>query len=412
MRLGPLRHRNFRAVFTGQAISSFGNAMVPVAIAFAVLRLTGSATDLGAVLTSEFVAQLALFLAGGVIADRISRRTVMIGSDITRTASQGLLGVLLVTTRPSVVVIAALVVVQGLAGGIFTPAAQGLTPALVPSEELQQANTLQSMVGSAMWIVGPAVGGVLVATIGPGWAVLIDAGTYLVNVVMLVGVRLELPPREVRTSFLSEMGVGWREFRARSWYFSTVVTVAVLNMFAVAYFVLGPAIARLDYGGAKAWGLINATGGIGSIAGGFMAMRFKLRHPFRFGVPLIMMFAVLPLALAARLPLVVVCVASAFALFGPLAFNAIVYTTVHKLVPEHLLSRLIAYDYFIAFLLTPVGSALAGPVSGWIGLRTALAVIGVVHVVGPLLILLIPSVRDLEDPGVAAAAAPVEPAVV
>jgi MFS family permease len=397
VRFEPLRERNFRAVFIGQATSSLGNGLVPVAIAFAVLQLTGSTTDLGLVLTSEFVAQLVLFLAGGVVADRISRRTVMLSADTVRCASQALLGALLLTGRPSVLLIAALAAVQGLAGGIFTPAAQGLTPALVPADQLQQANTLQSMVGSTMWVIGPAVAGVLVATIGPGWALVADAATFAVNVVMLSTVTLVLPPREAKASFLSDMGTGWREFRARSWYFTTVVAVALMNMFAISYFVLGPAISRQYYGGALAWGAISACGGIGSVLAGFWGMRLRLRHPFRFGVPLMMLFALLPLALAARLPLPVVCLTSAIAWVGPATFNSIVYTTVQKLVPERLLSRLIAYDYFIAFLLLPVGSALAGPMSNAFGLRTMLLVVGLVQLIGPIGILGLRSVRELTD---------------
>jgi MFS family permease len=397
VRAGPLLERNFRAVFIGQATSSLGNSLVPVALAFAVLELTNSATDLGLVLAAEFTAQLVLFLAGGVIADRISRRTVMLGADAVRCMSQGLLGVLLITARPSIAVIATLAAVQGLAGGIFTPAAQGLTPALVPADQLQQANTMQSMVGSTMWIIGPALGGILVATIGAGWAILADSLTYAVNVVMLARVHLVLPPRDKRTTFFSDMGTGWQEFRARSWYFSTVVTVAVMNMFASSYFVLGPEICRRYYGGAVAWGTIGAVGGIGSVLAGLWGMRLRLRHPFRFGVPLMMLFAPLPFALGARLPFVVVCVAAAVAFIGPMTFNSIVYTTVHKLVPEHLLSRLIAYDYFLAYLLLPVGTSLAGPVSNAIGLRTSMFIVAGVQLVGPLGILCLRSVRDLTD---------------
>jgi MFS family permease len=398
VRFAPLRQRGFRAVLIGQALSSLGNGLVPVAIAFAVLRLTGSTTDLGLVLTAEFTAELLLFLAGGVVADRISRKTVMVGADTVRFVSQGTLGLLLITGRPAILLIAALAVLQGLAGGIFTPAAEGLIPALVPPEDLQQANTLQSMAGSAMWVIGPAIGGVLVATVGPGWAILADSVTYAVNIAMLTRVDLVLPPREPQQSFVAEMRVGWREFRARSWYVSTTVSVAVLNMFVVTDLVLGPVACRRYYGGAEAWGAISASGGIGSVIGGFAAMRVKPRHPLRLGVPLMMTFALIPFALAARLPIALVCVLSGIGLAGPLAFNSIIYTTVHKVVPEHLLSRLIAYDYFLAYLLTPIGTVLAGPVSSAIGLRATFIVVGAVMVIGAPAILLIPSVRNLSDP--------------
>lgn len=398
MHFGPLRHRNFRAVFFGQAASSLGNALVPVALAFAVLRLTGSATDLGWVLTSTYVAQLALYITGGVIADRISRRTVMITADTVRFASQGLLGLVLITGHPPIGVIIALAVVAGLAGGIFTPAAQGLTPALVPPEDLQAANTLQSMVGSAAYIIGPAIGGILVATVGAGWAILGDAATYAINVAMLSRVRLELPPREAKASFLRDMAEGWREFRARNWYLWTVVTIAVLNMFAVAYFVLGPVVAKRYYGGAVAWGAIEASGSVGALLGGLGVMRLRLRHPLRLGVGAAALFAVVPIALGLHLPLVLTCVIAAVGVLGPITCNTVIYTTVGRLVPEHLLSRLIAYDYFLAYLLLPVGGALVGPVSERLGVSEVLIASGLIQLVGPFLILLIPSVWNLEDP--------------
>jgi predicted MFS family arabinose efflux permease len=409
MRLGPLRSRNYRAVLIGQATSSLGNGLVAVALAFAVLELTGSATDLGIVLTAQFLSQLALFLAGGVVADRISRRTVMIGADLARCASQGLLGALLIAGHPSISVIVLLVVVAGLAGGIFTPAAQGLTPALVDADDLAPANMIQSVVGSATGIIGPLLGGLLVATIGAGWAIAADAATFAVNVGMLLRVRIPLPPREHGASFLSDVRTGWREFRARSWFFSTVVAVAFLNMLAAAYLVLGPVICRRDYGGAVAWGYVTAAGSVGGALGGLAAMRWQPRRPMLATIPLIASFGLVPLAFAGQLPLPVICVADAFGVFGTLTFNSVFYTVVYKVVPENLLSRLSSYDYFFAFLLLPIGSALAGPVSAAVGLDLTLAVIGIACIAGPFAILAIPSVRELTlDPtaGPAPAAAP------
>jgi MFS family permease len=402
VRLGPLRHRNFRAVFFGQAASTLGNALVPVALAFAVLRLTGSASDLGWVLTSTYIAQLALYIAGGVVADRLSRRTVMITADTTRFLSQGLLGLVLITGHPAIGVIIALAVIEGLAGGVFTPAAQGLTPALVPAEDLHAANTLQSMSGSAAYVIGPAVGGILVATVGPGWAILGDAATYAINIAMLSRVRLELPPREHKASFLRDMAEGWREFRVRRWYLWTVVTIAVLNMFSTTYFVLGPVVARRYYGGAVAWGAIAASGSVGALIGGLGIMRLRLRHPLRLGVGAAALFSVVMIALGLHLPLVLTCVLAAVAVLGPVTCNTVIYTAIGHLVPEHLLSRLIAYDYFIAFLLLPVGAALAAPASNHFGLSETLIATGLIQLIGPFLILMIRSVWTLEDPAYAA----------
>ncbi len=137
--MGALRERNFRLLFIGQSVSALGNALVPVALAFAILDLTHSPADLGYVLGAEAAAQVVFLLAGGVIADRLSRRAVMLGADSVRGAAEAALGALLITGHPSVWLLAALAAVQGMAGALFMPASTGLTPSVVSQANLQQA---------------------------------------------------------------------------------------------------------------------------------------------------------------------------------------------------------------------------------------------------------------------------------
>src|SRR5438874_760584 len=241
-----LRLRDFRRVFWAQLISTVGDFFVPVAIAFAVLDLTGSVSDLGFVLFARILGQVLLFLAGGVWADRLPRQQVMVASHVVRFFSQGLLGLLLVSGHAQVWELIALQLLHGAATGVFRPAASGLTPQLVPSEQLQAANGLMYLTLSVGGIVGPGVGGALVATVGAGWALLGDAATFALAAVLLARIRpLGYTPRP-RESFWQELAGGWREVRSRTWLWASIVDFAAFQMIYLAtIMVLGPLVVAI-----------------------------------------------------------------------------------------------------------------------------------------------------------------------
>ena len=182
-RFGALAERDFRLFFTGYATSLVGAAMVPVALTFAVLQQGRSAEDVGYVLAAETVPLVILLLAGGVIADRLSRRAVMIGSDVIRCASELLLAVLLLTGSPALWVFMVLAGVIGAGQAFFNPALTGLLPFVVSPGRLQQANALRGVASSTAQIAGPAAAGLIVAAGGAGWAIAIDGATYAVSAV-------------------------------------------------------------------------------------------------------------------------------------------------------------------------------------------------------------------------------------
>src|SRR5690349_14875941 len=198
--------------------------MVSVALAFAVLGLGGSASAVGLVLAARTLALVAALLAGGVVADRTSRRAVMVTADLSRVLTQGLLAALLVGGSPPIWVVAALSAATGAATGFFNPAATGLLPAIVAPELIQQANGLRVTAMSAGEIAGPAVAGVIVAAAGPGWAIGVDAATFAVSAALLAGLRLPSRATRVATasSFLADLRDGWDEFRSRTWLWTLV----------------------------------------------------------------------------------------------------------------------------------------------------------------------------------------------
>jgi MFS family permease len=176
-RLAALRERNFRLFFIGQATSQLGTGMVPVALSWAVLELTGSVSDLGLVLAAQTVPLVLFLLVGGTVADRLPRRAVMLVSDSARCVTQGLLAALLITGHAELWELLVLQFLGGTATAFFLPAVTGLTTQVVSAERLQEANALRSLAGSGGSIAGPAIAGVLVAAFGPGWALACDAAS-------------------------------------------------------------------------------------------------------------------------------------------------------------------------------------------------------------------------------------------
>ena len=253
------RQRDFRLLFGAQAVSVFGDRMVAVALAFAVLELGGSAPEVGLVLAARTLPLVGCLLVGGVVADRMSPRTVMVAADLVRLASQGALAALLILGAPDLWVVAVLAGVTGAGTGFFNPASTGLLPAVVAPERLQEANGLRATAMAAGEIAGPLLAGVLVAATSPGWALAVDAATFAVSAALLARLRLPVRLPRTATSFLGDLRDGWQAFRALTWVWTFVAFAASGNMFWGAWSVLGPVVADRDLGGAAAWGGILAA---------------------------------------------------------------------------------------------------------------------------------------------------------
>jgi MFS family permease len=277
--LEVLRLREFRLVFGAALVSLVGDGVLPVALAFAVLDLTASATDLGIVLAARTLALVGSLLLGGVVADRVGRRTVMIAADLVRLITQAAIGVLLVTHQASIFEITASQALLGAATGFFNPASSGLIPA-VAGQRLRQANALRGMAEAAGNIAGPAIGGVLVVTIGAGPALLIDAGTYGASALLLA--RVQAGRTSVAAApqrFLADLRAGFSEVRSRTWAWSVIVVFSFVNTIGVAFPVLGAVVAKQALGGAGAWAAILVARAVGLFAGGAIVLRAAPRCP-------------------------------------------------------------------------------------------------------------------------------------
>ena len=185
-----LRHRSFVALLTGRSVSLAGNGLANIAITFAVLDLTGSATDLGLVLAARSIPQVVLLLFGGVIADRLPRHLVLVVSNLVCGLTQTLAATLLLTDHATVGALVAIEAVNGASSAFIFPASAGLLPQTVPAGELQPANAIFRMFSTAAMVVGVSIGGILVAGVGPGWGLAVDALSFVVAAACFATIRL------------------------------------------------------------------------------------------------------------------------------------------------------------------------------------------------------------------------------
>jgi hypothetical protein len=392
-RLGPLRERNFALLYAGQVTSFIGDGMVPVAIAFAVLELTGSVADLGFALAARYAPLAGFLLIGGVFADRLPRRAVMVAADLTRFASQGLLAALLLSGAAHLWQLLALQAVHGVASAFFNPAVSGLVAETISRDRLQQANALRWGANSLGNVVGPAIAGILVASAGPGGAIAGDAATFAGSAVFLSSIRLGAAKRQrEERNLLRELAEGWREFRSRTWLVATNAIAALGNALVLAPFlVLGPAVAKADLGGAGAWALIVAFFGAGSVAGGVLALRLRPRRPMLLGLSLTALNAGPLILLALRAPAILVALAALAAGAQLTLLNTLWETALQQLIPAHLLSRVVAFDWVAALVFQPIGLMLAGVLAGsvfgitptlWLAAGTALLLAAAAPLIG------------------------------
>jgi len=373
-----------------------GSAVAPIALAFGVLDLTGSKSDLGFVLAATWVPQLILILFGGVFADRLPRHLVMVGANAVSAAAQGTMAVLLLTGTAELWHLIALQVLRGAAFSFFFPASQGLVPQTVPTAELQPANVLFSMTRNGTTVVGAALGGALVAATSPGWALAFDGATYLVSAVIFAGMRL--PPRAASVeapNMLRELAEGWSEFVSRRWLWTIVVAAGIGNMAWITGNVYGPLVAKQSLGGAGPWGVIAASEAAGLLIGGILLLRYRPRRPLFVGTAALTTGAV-PLLFLAEVSSTA-AIAAAFLLAGLAleVFNTTWTTVLQEQIPLEKLSRVSSYDALGSFVFIPLGLSIAGPVADAIGLTHALWLAAAVVAGSMLSALLVRDVREL-----------------
>jgi MFS family permease len=395
--LGALQEREFRLFFTGQLVSLLGDAVTPFALAWAVLDLTGSARDLGFVIAAKTAPLVVFLLVGGVFADRLPRRGVMITADVARLAVQAATAALLLSHTARIWELVVLQAFAGTATAFFNPASTGLTPMTVSAGRLQEANALRGISMASMQLLGPAIAGVLIVTVGPGYALAIDAASFGVSAFYLARLHLplhiSLPPQ----SFARDLLDGWHEFVARTWVWLIVVSASLGNMMSAVWVVLAATWIKQGHGGAGAWTAILVVSAVGALIGGATALRTKPRRPLLVACIVIIPNAVPLVLLALKLPWETLVVAGLVTGFGNMLFNTLWETTLQQHVPPASLSRVSAYDWFGSLLCQPVGLAVAGVAAAAIGMSPTLWIAAAIDLVAIVALLAAPSVRRLES---------------
>jgi len=384
--------RDFRILLVDRLLAPFSNGFSLVGVSFAVLNLTGSTADLSYVLAAQVAPMLVFTLVSGVFADRLRPQWVIVAGNLAVIVGEGTFGLLVLTGHPALWTMIGLEALNGIGAAMFYPASQALLPQIVPDELLQEGSSISRLAMNTGQMTGAAVAGLVVAALGPGWALTLCAigmtGTIPLLLSMKGSKNLRLATAK-GAGMITELREGWTEFRSHTWLWATVIQYCLVMMaFNGAFLVLGPVVARTHLGGPAAWGAITAADALGLVAGGLVSLRYVPRRPMLFVVGSGAAIAVTPVALALVLPLPVICLC-AFAL-GTLIEVMMVQWTVQMAtrIPSDKLARVSSYDALGSMAAMPLGALLAGPLAAAIGVSTTQFAAAAVIVVASALTLI------------------------
>jgi MFS family permease len=413
--LRPLRERDFALLWAGMTVSLLGDGIFLVAEAWQVYDLDNDPVALSIVGTAWTLGMVAFLLTGGVISDRADRRRVLILADVVRAAALLAMGVLSVTGVVEIWHLVVLSVFMGIGEAFFGPAFGAIVPDLVSAELLVQANALQQLVQqAAAKLLGPALGGFVVALIGAGPAFLVDAGTFVLSALCVAALKARSRAVERARSARNELREGLAFVRQEPWLWSTLIAASLSLLFFLGPLeVLLPYVIRNDLGGGAAgFGAVLAAAGAGAIA---VSLVLSQR-----GVPrryLTFMYAIWAVA---TLPLIGYAVGTALwqfillgAFYGACETGGMVVwgTLMSTRVPPDLRGRVHSLDWFVSIGLTPVSFALTGPLSKAIGIDATFVLAAIVPAVAMVVLYVVAGLRRDEERYPDAAAAPASAAV-
>jgi MFS family permease len=400
--LVPLRHRDFRLLWSGMCISLLGDGVFFVALAWQVYALSNVPTALAIVGIAMTVPTITFLLIGGVISDRLDRRRVMLTADLARGFVVGAIAVLSLVGVLRLWELAALAALYGVGTAFFDPSFDAIVPQILPAEALSGANSLDQFVRPiALRLAGPALGGLIIAGAGVGAAFGFDAASFAFSAASLLAMTARPQVTRARGgSIAREMGAGFTYVRHHPWLWATLASAAVAYLlFMGPTEVLVPFIVKNELRGSAAdLGLVFAAGGVGSVVCAVVISQRGL--PRRDITWMYVFWTIATLSIAGY--------GLAHALWGlmlaSLAFNAletagtIIWATVkQRQVPAAMLGRVSSLDWLISIGLLPVSFALTGPVSSALGVRTTLIGAGVLGAIVTVAALLVPGVRAIEE---------------
>lgn len=385
---------SFRYLFFGRLLTVLGNGIAPIALAFAVLDIGGSATDLGLVVAARSLFNVIFLLLGGVLADRYSRSLVLVSSSLVAAVAQGMVAWLVLDGSATIMLLAVLGALNGAAAGIALPASSAMVPQTVPVRTLREANAFIQLGVYGGTVIGASLGGMLTSTIGPGWGLAIDALGFAASAPIRVGA---IASHDTQSNILQDLRDGWKEFIARTWVWAIVVQFTIVNAaFSGMAMVLGPVVADETFG-RTGWGFAVAAQSIGLIAGSLLALRWRPRRDLFIGVVLVN-FCALPLLALGIYPTTTALMAGFFLAgvsFG--LFGVVWAQSLQTHIPPEKLARVYAYDALGSFVAIPVGEIAAGPLAQHYGSTDVLLACALAVVLATVAACFVPAIRLLDN---------------
>jgi MFS family permease len=389
--------RNYGLLTAAAVITGLGGNGALIAAAFAVLDAGGDGGDVGLVAASRTLPLVVFLLIGGAVADRLPRHRVMVAANALNCLSQAAFAVLVLTGHPQLWQMMLLTALGGTGQAFFGPAAEGMLMSSVQGEQASRAFAVFRMAMQGAGLGGAALGGAMVAVVGPGWVLAADAAAFAVAGALRSFIDVShVPPRAPGGGLLADLRDGWREFTGRPWLWGIVVQFSIANaVVGAADAVYGPLVARDDLGGAGPWGLALAFFGAGTVCGALLMTRWKPRRLLLAGTLCVFPMALPSAALAVPVPVGVLC--AVMLLSGTLVevFGVSWMTALHQEIPEDKLSRVSAYDWFGSIALVPLATALAGPSEDSFGRTASLWGCSALVVLVTAAVLCVPDVRNL-----------------
>ncbi|MDQ0778783.1 MFS family permease [Streptomyces aurantiacus] len=389
--------RNYTLLTAAAVVTNLGSQGALIAAAFAVLDEGGDGGDVGLVAAARTLPLVLFLLIGGAVADRLPRHRVMVAANTLNCLSQAAFAALVLSGEPRLWQMMLLTALGGTGQAFFNPAAEGMLLSSVSGQQAGRAFAVFRLAMHGAGLGGAALGGVMVALVGPGWVLAVDALAFAVAGALRAFLDVgHIPPRVPGTGMLTDLREGWQEVVGRPWLWTIVaqfsVVVAVVGASEAVY---GPLVARDSLGGAGPWGLALAAFGAGTVGGALLMMRWKPRRLLFAGTLCVFPLALPPAALAVPVSVGVLCAVMFVTGAAIEVFGVSWMTALHQEIPEDKLSRVSAYDWFGSIAMVPLATALAGPAESLFGRTAALWGCAVLVVVVTAAVLFVPDVRNL-----------------
>ncbi|WP_374211047.1 MFS transporter [Streptomyces sp. MCA2] len=389
--------KNYLLLTGATVIANLGSSGALIATAFAVLAAGGSATDVGLVAAARTIPLVLFLLIGGAVADRLPRHRVMVAANALSCVSQGLFALLVLAGEPRLWQMALLAALGGTGQAFFAPASEGMVLASVTGEQAGRAFAVFRMGMNGANIGGTALGGALVAAVGPGWVLAIDSAAFALAGALRAFLDVGgVPARAPGSGVLHDLRDGWREVASRRWLWAVVVQFSIVNaVVAAAEAVYGPLVAEQHLGGPGPWGLALAAFGAGTVGGALLMTRVRPHRLLLTGALCVFPLAFPSAALAVPLPaggLTAVMFGTGIAVE---VFAVTWMTALHQEIPEEKFSRVSSYDWLGSLAVVPLATALAGPVQDLVGRTAALWGCSALIALLTAAVLCVPEVRRL-----------------